>query len=80
MSAWVHSGVAGASLRMGPLSMPGHAGLLAFTLGPAELAVLGLICCSFLIVPIFIYRAGKNAGRAEVMREQLDRESRRPNP
>jgi len=52
--------------------------VLAFTLGPAELAILALILLTFLVIPIFIYRAGKNAGRAEAMREQLDRGTRAP--
>lgn len=47
--------------------------LLAFTLGPAEIAVLALLALIPLSICFFIYRAGKNAGRAEAMKEQLDR-------
>ena len=48
--------------------------LLAFTLGPAEIVVLlGLI----LLPVFFVYRAGKNAGRAEAMKDQLERDDER---
>jgi hypothetical protein len=51
--------------------------LLAFTLGPAEIAVLLVL----IVAPIFfVYRAGKNAGRAEAMKEQLERDERRSPP